>query len=96
MADPCAKPRDPDYQGHGEERHLQRLDVLKLVGVPLFDLLILPRCEEQMSLGNKLEEHDAVENKQGEGRERRSAKRSGKKQKTNPKLESREERQKRW
>lgn len=78
MEDPCAKPHDPNYQGYGEERHLQRLDVLKLVGVPLFDLLVLPRCEEQMSLGKKLEEHDAVENKQGEGRENRSAKRSGK------------------
>lgn len=40
--------------------HLQRLDVLKFVGVPLFDLLIFPRCEEQMSLGDELEEHDAA------------------------------------
>lgn len=35
--------------------------MLKLVGVPLFDLPVLPRCEEQMSLGHELEEHDAVE-----------------------------------
>lgn len=40
--------------------HLQRLDVLEFVGVPLFDLLIFPRCEEQMSLGDELEEHDAA------------------------------------
>lgn len=40
--------------------------MLKLVGVPLFDLLVLPRREEKMSLGDKLEEHDTAE------RERRS------------------------
>jgi hypothetical protein len=33
--------------------------VLKLVCVPLFDLLVLPRCEEQMGFGDKLKEHDA-------------------------------------
>lgn len=42
------------------ELHLQRLDVLKLVGVPLFDLLVLPRCEEEVSLWDELEEHDAA------------------------------------
>lgn len=50
--------------------HLECLDVFKLVGVPLFDLFVLPWCEEQMSLGDKLEEHDAAGNKQGEGGER--------------------------
>lgn len=40
--------------------HLQRLDVLEFVGIPLFDLLIFPRCEEQMGLGDELEEHDAA------------------------------------
>lgn len=35
--------------------------MLKLVGVPLFDLLVLPRREEEMSLGDKLEEHDTAE-----------------------------------
>lgn len=50
--------------------HLQRLDVLELVGVPLFDLLIFPRREEQMSLGDELEEHDAAERRrQGDGTE---------------------------
>lgn len=39
--------------------------MLKLVGVPLFDLLVLPRREEKMSLGDKLEEHDTA------GRERK-------------------------
>lgn len=34
--------------------------MLELVGVPLFDLLVLPRREEKMSLGDKLEEHDAA------------------------------------
>ena len=33
--------------------------MLKLVGVPLFDLPILARREEQMGLGDKLEKHDA-------------------------------------
>lgn len=50
--------------GHGENCYLKCLDVLKLVCVPLFDLLVLPCCEEQMSLGNKLEEHDAAKRKQ--------------------------------
>lgn len=50
--------------------HLQRLDVLEFVGVPLFDLLIFPRREEQMSLGDELEEHDAAERRrQGDGTE---------------------------
>lgn len=54
--------------------HLQRLDVLELVGVPLFDLLIFPRREEQMSLGDELEEHDAAERRrQGDGTEVTSA-----------------------
>lgn len=48
----------------GEERHLECLDVLKLVSVPLFDLAVLPSGEEQMSFGNKLEEHDAEERKE--------------------------------
>ena len=48
----------------GEEHHLQCLDVFKLVSIPLFDLPVLPCCEEQMSFGNKLEEHDAVEDKE--------------------------------
>lgn len=51
----------PNTSEREGERHLQRLDVLKLVCVPLFDLLVLPRREEEMSLGDKLEEHDAVE-----------------------------------
>lgn len=89
MKKPCAGPHDPSYEGYGEERHLQRLDVLELVGVPLFDLLVLPRCEEQMSLGDKLEEHDAEESKQSERRERGSAKWSGD-QTVNSKPESRE------
>lgn len=53
--------RDPDWWGARGEAHLQRLDVLKLVGVPLLDLLVLPRGEEKMSFGDKLEEHDAAE-----------------------------------
>lgn len=60
----------PIIKGYGEERHLQRLDVLELIGVPLFDLLVLPCCEEQMSLGDKLEEHDAAE-RTNRGREER-------------------------
>lgn len=60
--------------------HLQRLDVLEFVGVPLFDLLILPRREEQMRLGDELEEHDAAE------RRDRGDVSPGKKQ--NPKLKS--------
>lgn len=61
---------DPDWKRARGERHLQRLDVLKLVGVPLFDLLVLPRREEKMSFGDKLEEHDTAERDQvtGEGR----------------------------
>lgn len=49
-------------EGVGEgEAHLQRLDVLKLVCVPLFDLLVLPSGEEKVSFGDKLEEHDTAE-----------------------------------
>lgn len=55
---------DPDCKRAREEGHLQRLDVLKLVGVPLFDLLVLPRGEEKMSFGDKLEEHDTAEREQ--------------------------------
>ena len=58
----------PNVKQREEERHLQRLDVLKLVGVPLFDLSVLPRCEEQMGFGDKLQEHDAVVHKQGTGK----------------------------
>lgn len=42
--------------------------MFKLVGVPLFDLLVLPCCEEQMSLGDKLEEHDTAEDKKLQGK----------------------------
>lgn len=58
---------EPKYEG--EERHLQCLDVLKLVSIPLFDLPVLPSCEEQMSLGDELEEHDAVEDRENEGQD---------------------------
>lgn len=54
------------------ERHLQRLDVLELVGVPLFDLPVLPRREEKMSLGDKLEEHDTAGREREREREVRS------------------------
>lgn len=53
-------PRLGEGEG-GWEAHLQRLDVLKLVGVPLFDLLVLPSGEEKVSFGDKLEEHDTAE-----------------------------------
>lgn len=33
--------------------------MLKLISIPLLDLAVLPRSEEQMSFGDKLEEHDA-------------------------------------
>lgn len=49
------------------EGHLQRLDVLKLVGVPLLDLPVLPRREEEVSLGDKLEGHDAAERERETG-----------------------------
>lgn len=71
---PRANPLDLKYREYGETCHLQRLDVLKLVSVPLFNLLVLPCCVEEMSLRDKLEEHDAVESKQREGRKRESAK----------------------
>lgn len=35
--------------------------MLKLVSVPLLDLLVLPGSEEQMSLGDELEKHDTGE-----------------------------------
>lgn len=58
--------------------HLQRLDVLEFVGVPLFDLLIFPRCEEQMSLGDELEEHDAAGRRErGDVKPRKTKRRSG-------------------
>lgn len=54
---------NPDFR-----LHLQRLDVLEFVGIPLFDLLIFPRCEEQMGLGDELEEHDAAGKQTGSQR----------------------------
>lgn len=46
--------------------------MLKLVGIPLFDLLVLPCRKEQMGLGDKLEKHDAMEERErkAEGIER--------------------------
>lgn len=70
---PQATPLDLKYREQRETCHLQRLDVLKLVSVPLFNLLVLPCCVEEMSLRDELEEHDAVESKQGEGRKGKSA-----------------------
>lgn len=43
--------------------HLQSLDVLKFVGVPLFDLSVFSRGEEQMGFGYKLKKHDTREKK---------------------------------
>lgn len=44
--------------------HLQSLYELKLISVPLLDLLVFSCCEEEVSLGDKLEEHDTVEKRQ--------------------------------
>lgn len=38
--------------------------MLKLVSVPLLDLLVLPGSEEQMSLGDELEKHDTGESRE--------------------------------
>lgn len=49
------------------EGHLQRLDVLKLVSVPLLDLSVLSGGEEQMGFRDKLKKHDTVEEKTNSG-----------------------------
>lgn len=54
--------KDPDKKSDTSvgETDLQGLDEFKLVGVPLLDLLVLSRREEQMRLGDELQEHDAA------------------------------------
>lgn len=46
------------------EGHLQCLDVFKLVSVPLLDLSVLSRSEEQMGFRDKLKKHDTREERQ--------------------------------
>ena len=52
------------YLGEGTEgnrkAHLQGCDLLKAVGVPLLELLVLAGAEEEVGLGHKLQAHDAV------------------------------------
>lgn len=51
-------PNQGKYQSSKTSRcYLQRLDVLKLVRIPLLDLVVLPRGEEKVGLGHESEMH---------------------------------------